>query len=124
MYLFNKIDVDTDGLIDWDDFTDYILLRGKEQKIMQDEANNQLFDIDHGGAFRFSDPVSTPHRDNILKINYSPASKRFLTVSKDGTVCFWSEKFRLLKLFKNVGYSPILCLKKGSKLIRINQFHR
>lgn len=80
---------------------------------MQDEANNQLFDIDNGSSFRVSEPLSTPHRDNILKINYSPTNKRFLTVSKDGTVCSWSEHFRLLKSFKNVGYSNILLLKNS-----------
>lgn len=85
-----------------------MLLRAQEQKLMQDEANNQLFDLDYGSASRFADPLSTPHRDNILKINYSPANKRFLTVSKDGTVCSWSENLRLLKSFKNVGYSSIL----------------
>lgn len=103
VYLFNKIDVDTDGLIDWDDFTDYMLLRAQERKMMQDEESNQLFGIDASSAFRSIDPVSTPHRDNILKISYSTATKKFLTVSKDGVVCYWSENLRLLKSFKNVG---------------------
>lgn len=67
---------------------------------MQDEERNQLFSIDSGSAIRLTDPLSTPHRDNIVKIGYSPTTKKFLTVSKDGIVCYWSENLRLLKSFK------------------------
>jgi hypothetical protein len=104
LYIFNKIDVDCDGLIDWDELTDYMLLRAHERKNMRDEERNQLFGIDTGNALTFADPLSTPHRDNILKINYSSTTKKFLTVSKDGIVCYWSENFRLVKSFKNLGY--------------------
>ena len=104
-YLFNKIDVDTDGYIDWDDFSDYMLLRAQGKKLMKEESENQLFTTEYGTVFGLAQPLSTPHRDNILKIHFSLAWKRFLTVSKDGTVCQWSENLKLLRSFKNVGYS-------------------
>ena len=102
LILFNKIDANTDNLIDWDDFSEFMLLRAEGQKIMKEEAETQLFSEDAGSR---SEPIQTPHRDMICKLHYSPQSKRFLTVSKDGTVCYWSEHLRLLRSFKNVGYA-------------------
>lgn len=99
--LFNKIDVDTDDRINWDDFSEFMLLRAEGQKQMKEESETQLFVVD-GQA-----PHPTPHRDFICKIHYSPSARRFVTVSRDSTIAYWSETLRLQRSFKNVGYANL-----------------
>jgi hypothetical protein len=95
--MFNKIDTNTDDLIDWDDFSEFMLLRAEGQKLMKESDETQLFETS------ISQGLNTPHMDAIMRIHYSTASKRFVTVSRDSTVCYWSESLRLQRVFKSVG---------------------
>jgi hypothetical protein len=114
--LFNKIDADTDDKIDWDDFSEFMLLRAEGQKQMREESETQLFVVDG------QDPHPTPHRDFICKILYSPSARRFVTVSRDSTIAYWSDTLRLQRSFKNVGY-VIFQITVDSPLL-ITQRHR
>jgi hypothetical protein len=99
--LFNKIDVDSRNRITWDEFSEFMLTRSEGQKNMREEDETQLFVSDQGGH---SGPIQTPHRDMIIQIRYNPTTKRFISVSRDGTVCYWNDHFRMQRCYKNIGY--------------------
>jgi Ca2+-binding EF-hand superfamily protein len=44
--LFMKIDTDLNGIISWDDFSNYMLLRAEGEKNMKEDAESQLFHLD------------------------------------------------------------------------------
>lgn len=96
--LFLKIDTDLNNSINWDDFSTFMLLRAEGQKKMREEAESQLFSLDPSMIHRL--PLSTPHRDHIGVILHLPVFKRYITVGRDGIVCYWSEAFKLLRKFK------------------------
>jgi hypothetical protein len=78
-----------------------MLLRAEGQKIMKETDETQLFVTDLASGSRI---INTPHMDAILRIQYSQNSRKFISVSRDSTVCYWSENLRLQRQFKSVGY--------------------
>ncbi|KAJ3045801.1 WD40 repeat domain 95, partial [Rhizophlyctis rosea] len=95
--LFMKIDANTDDAIDWDEFSTFMLLRAEGQTAMREAAETRLFNADT------MTKIVTPHRETINKILYLSGHKRFMTCSRDGTVCYWSDKMKLQRSYKNIG---------------------
>jgi Ca2+-binding EF-hand superfamily protein len=69
--LFMKIDTDLNGIISWDDFSNYMLLRAEGEKTMREEEETQLFRLDQTKLHRL--PLITLHKDHIGKIVYIPS---------------------------------------------------
>jgi hypothetical protein len=98
--LFMKIDANTDNAVDWDEFSTFMLLRAEGENEMAEEEDKILFDQDAVNNVRSH--VVTPHRDLIKKIIYIPQMNKYLTCSRDGTVCFWSESLKLQRCLRNL----------------------
>ncbi|KAJ1533653.1 EF-hand calcium binding domain 8, partial [Nowakowskiella sp. JEL0078] len=113
MILFMKIDANTDNSIDWDEFSTFMLLRAEGQNSMREDEETALFNTDPLSRRKFNFP--TPHKDMIEKILWLPNLKRYITCSREGTVCYWSDKLKVQRTFRNVGaeINANLLLKKG-----------
>ena len=98
--LFMQIDANTDNEVDWDEFSTFILLREERQSKMRDDATIQLFDVPTN---MMSFPkFQTRHRDAIVSIIFMQNPSRFITCSREGTVCYWTEKLKLQRLFNGI----------------------
>ncbi|KAI8898271.1 WD40-repeat-containing domain protein [Globomyces pollinis-pini] len=97
--MFMKIDSNTDNLIDWDDFSTYMLLRAEGQKQMIEAQEIQLFEVDENNSKRHT--TNTQHREMIVRVQYIESMKRYMTVCREGTICYWNERLKLQRSFKN-----------------------
>ncbi|KAI8923511.1 WD40-repeat-containing domain protein [Entophlyctis helioformis] len=96
--LFMKIDANTDNAIDWDDFSTYMLLRAEGQKLMREEAETKLFD-----AESTRHPIATAHKDVIVRIQFIDSLKRYMSCSREGTLCYWNDRLKLQRAYRNAG---------------------
>ncbi|KAI9028481.1 WD40-repeat-containing domain protein [Hyaloraphidium curvatum] len=94
--LFMKIDTDTNGTLDWDEFSAFILKRSEGQQSMEEEAQKRTFDHDPLNPRR---PTATPHVDIIKRIVHFPENRRFATIGRDGTECLWNWDLGLIQSF-------------------------
>ncbi|KAJ3343207.1 hypothetical protein HDU83_005796 [Entophlyctis luteolus] len=117
--MFMKIDANTDNSVDWDEFSTFILLREERQSKMREEASVQLFEVPN--LMNPKPKIITPHHESVVAIAHLETSKKFVTASREGTVCFWSDKFRLQKTFLNVGYVGTLILIRAHDTLRTLQ---
>ncbi|XP_063064316.1 WD repeat-containing protein on Y chromosome-like isoform X2 [Engraulis encrasicolus] len=108
--LFMKVDTNCDGTVDWDEYLNYMLLEYREKDSLQ-KQNRPLY---------FPKPlkvVPVAHCEPIVRIQFHPyqapqADKkvgekgavpktrmhgRYLTVSRDGILNYWSERFKLTR---------------------------
>ncbi|KAJ3325279.1 hypothetical protein HDU76_013215 [Blyttiomyces sp. JEL0837] len=97
--LFMQIDANTDNTVDWDEFSTFMLLRAERQSKMLEEASTQLFDVPN--PLLSIPKVMTPHRESIVNIIFLPASSRYVTCSREGTVCYWSDKLKMQSKRRN-----------------------
>ncbi|KAJ3296878.1 hypothetical protein HDU79_005460 [Rhizoclosmatium sp. JEL0117] len=97
--LFMKIDANTDNAVDWDEFSTFMLLRAERQTKMLEEASTSLFE---DNPMSPTPKIHTPHHESITSILFLEQHRKFVTASREGTVCFWSDKFRLQKCYLNV----------------------
>ncbi|KAI8912193.1 WD40-repeat-containing domain protein [Powellomyces hirtus] len=95
--LFCQVDANMDEAVDWDEFSTFMLLRAEGQSIMREQAETQLFD--EAGA---KNPVS-PHKDHVVRISWLEKVGKYLTCGRDGTVCIWSDRWKMQRCFMNVG---------------------
>ncbi|KAI8904018.1 WD40-repeat-containing domain protein [Gorgonomyces haynaldii] len=63
--------------------------------------------------------TSNPHKDMIVKIQYLSAAGRYMTVSREGTVAFWKENF---KLQRSQVKDP-KDMYKGGKIVSVRWVH-
>ena len=42
--LFRKVDISSDGLVDWEEFSSYILLRLQERELMRTSSSSKVFE--------------------------------------------------------------------------------
>ncbi|KAI8610964.1 hypothetical protein BC830DRAFT_1143331 [Chytriomyces sp. MP71] len=103
--LFMKIDANTDNAIDWEEFSTFMLLRAERQSQMQEEAITQLFEVPN--PMNPTPRHISPHRESIVNVLYLEHNRKYVTCSREGTVCFWSDKFRLQKCYLNVGLKTL-----------------
>ncbi|KAG5281841.1 hypothetical protein AALO_G00049380 [Alosa alosa] len=106
--IFMKVDTNCDGSVDWDEYLNYMLLEYREKDSLQ-KQNRPLY---------FPKPlkvVPVAHCEPIVRIQFHPfqslqADKkggnapktrmqlgRYLTVSRDGILNYWSERFKLTR---------------------------
>ncbi|CEP03071.1 unnamed protein product (mitochondrion) [Plasmodiophora brassicae] len=90
-HLFMKIDANSDGTVDWDEFTHFLLMENQAN-----EFNDTSFDE------LVPSPVPEPadnahhyHRDMIETVLYIPKTDKYVTSSRDGTFKVWNCKDRL-----------------------------
>eukprot|EP01083_Nonionella_stella_P100616 284025_1 len=87
-HLFMKIDANSDGSVDWDEFTNYLLMENQGFDKMEDDSYDELVraNIEPASNRAFH------HRDMVTSILHLPKEKQYLTVSRDGTCRLWSSE--------------------------------
>ncbi|XP_067040016.1 cilia- and flagella-associated protein 337-like [Acropora muricata] len=93
--IFMKVDANCDGTVDWEEFCSYMLLETQLKDVMTSEDREM----------EFPNPareIPSSHRDAITRITYLPKLShatddpsdsnggRYVSVSKEGTLHFWS----------------------------------
>ncbi|XP_072171177.1 cilia- and flagella-associated protein 337-like [Diadema setosum] len=91
--LFMKIDFNSEGSIDWDEFCTYMQLEYEEKE----EAYLRKKEVDlHTPALI----LNSPHREAVLRVT-NMSDGTCVTTSQDGTIAFWSGNMEL-KRWKSV----------------------
>ncbi|KAK3091806.1 hypothetical protein FSP39_022754 [Pinctada imbricata] len=101
--LFMKVDANCDGTVDWEEYVTYNLLEYKERTQMIEMLRDRPFPQE-------TKEIPSRHRDTIVRVAVYPtvhkkASKcvldystgRFVTLSKEGIISFWTPKMKLVK---------------------------
>ncbi|KAI8902061.1 WD40-repeat-containing domain protein [Globomyces pollinis-pini] len=96
--LFMKIDANSDGTMDWDEFSTYMMTVNSEN----DESHNLIDE-------RRRKLVNGPHRDMIIRIDYVPKERKYLSVSRDGMVCLWSLSMKLYRTINTREFNARQC---------------
>ncbi|CAH8527489.1 unnamed protein product [Heterobilharzia americana] len=79
--LFSKIDITSDGFVDWDKFASYLLLEFYEQDNRQKILNvPQWKDLKS---------IKSPHKGNLQKIVFLKNISRYLSISREGLATLW-----------------------------------
>jgi WD40 repeat protein len=84
--LFMKIDANSDGTMDWDEFSTYMMTVNGEE-----EEGHALIEE------RRKKSHNTPHRDMVVSISFVTKERKYLTVSRDGTICIWTLSLKLIR---------------------------
>ncbi|KAL7885002.1 hypothetical protein AOLI_G00077720 [Acnodon oligacanthus] len=139
--IFMKVDSNCDGILEWDDYLDYMFLEYKQKDILQ-QKNQPLY---------FPKPlmiVPADHHDVIVQVQFCslqhPTCKetldlgeqgtavgsvnggRYLSISQNGTLNVWSESFKLQRSVniskmahtagQPISVTNMLCLSNISQL--------
>ena len=87
-HLFMKIDANSDGSVDWDEFTNFMLLENQAAADMSDRSySERLTEDDPNGD---PNPKHLHHRDMMDGILHLTKQEKLVTNSRDGTVRVWS----------------------------------
>ncbi|KAI9330378.1 WD40-repeat-containing domain protein [Zopfochytrium polystomum] len=98
--LFMQVDANTDNAVDWEEFSTFMLLRAERQTKMREEASIQLFDVP---STMLSFPkLQTRHHEAIIAVIFVPGQNRFITCSREGTLCVWTESLKLQRCFTSI----------------------
>lgn len=103
--LFMKVDANCDGVVDWEEYVTYNLLEYQERTIMYEMLKDKPFPPEIR-------EIGSRHRDMIVRISFFPsiqkrihsgtidyATGKYVTLSKEGVVSFWSLKMKHLKSY-------------------------
>jgi len=97
-HLFMKIDANSDGTVDWEEFLNFLLLE-------QAGLENSNFDQQRDTLVREtmqSDNYQRNHQDMISSILHFPSQSRYVTGSLDGTIKVWdTSTFEIKKTVLN-----------------------
>jgi len=95
-----KIDANSDGSVDWDEFTQFYLLENQAAAEMTDRTySERLQEIDPKSCD--PNPKTAHHRDMIESILHVNRQEKLFTSSRDGTVRVWhASTLNHLKTFR------------------------
>lgn len=89
-HLFMKIDANSDGSVDWDEFTNFMLLENQAAADMSDRSYaERLQELDPKVD---PNPKHLHHRDMMEGILQLPKLDKLFTHSRDGTVRVWNAR--------------------------------
>ncbi|XP_065065751.1 WD repeat-containing protein on Y chromosome-like isoform X2 [Rhopilema esculentum] len=88
--LFRKIDRSHEGLINWDNFCTYIIMRYQEQDLSS--SSREIPFIAKPRVIKFPNIKETISK---VMLDYNPT--RFVTISKEGIIGIWSMNFELMR---------------------------
>ncbi|XP_069035623.1 cilia- and flagella-associated protein 337 isoform X2 [Lepisosteus oculatus] len=110
--IFMKVDTNCDGNVDWDEYLNYMLLEYREKDSLQQQTRPLYFPkplkivpVAHCEVIvrlQFY-PFQTPQADKKDSGEQSGLPKartqlgRYLSISRDGILYYWSERFKLLR---------------------------
>lgn len=82
--LFMKIDANSDGSVDWDEFSAYMVTVSEHGEALIDVLNEKKRSI-----------IASPHKDMIMKIEYVTKERKYISISRDGIICIWTATLKL-----------------------------
>ena len=91
IHLFMKIDANSDGSVDWDEFTQFMLLENQAAADMSDRSFAVRY-MEQDPRLCDPNPKSVHHRDmieQILLIGKGTQQEKLVTSARDGTVRVW-----------------------------------
>ena len=86
-FLFMKMDTNQDTEVDWDEFCTYMMSGLQEKDDLDNERENPVMIC----PWLFE----TNHRREIVRVVAVPSPPRFLTVSVDGHIMYWTQKMKM-----------------------------
>ncbi|KAI9222237.1 WD40-repeat-containing domain protein [Blastocladiella britannica] len=85
--LFMKIDANSDGTVSWDEFSTFVVMvGGLDQEYVKSVVDEKVRKL-----------VDSSHKDLIKRIDYVTKERKYVSISRDGCVCMWSPKLKLLR---------------------------
>ncbi|KAI8614723.1 WD40-repeat-containing domain protein [Chytriomyces sp. MP71] len=94
--LFMKIDANSDGTVDWDEFSTYMMAGA------MGETENFMSVIDE----KIRRLINGPHKDMIKKIDFVPKERKYITVSREGIVGLYGLNLKLQKTIDTKKFTP------------------
>ena len=108
--LFRRMDSNLNGEVDWDEFSDFMLLESSSG--MEEETKGNAYQIGCITHDQFN------HYSSINHVAYSEDQKRYFTSSLDGTIRVWNAKqsnpTHLRTIFNNDGWINDMILLRSA----------
>ncbi|CAF0769160.1 unnamed protein product [Adineta steineri] len=90
--LFESVDVTKEGYISWDKLAEYTML-----KLADNDDRQKATSIPN---WKGGKSLINAHRDSIKRILHMDSFGRYVSMSKEGTVCIYNDELQLYKTFK------------------------
>ncbi|KAL3315300.1 WD repeat-containing protein 49 [Cichlidogyrus casuarinus] len=97
--LFDSIDTTSENFVNWDKLANYWLLKYYERDIFSLNAESDW------SSLKYLSP--TLHHSSINRFDQMKNTNKYFSLSKDGTICFWTMH---LKLFKTIRVTTDSCM--------------
>ncbi|KAJ3217574.1 WD40 repeat domain 95 [Dinochytrium kinnereticum] len=107
--LFMKIDANSDGTVDWDEFSTYMMTGA-----MENDNGNSVIDE------KIRKFINGPHKDMIRRIDFIAKERRYLTVSREGTVCIWGQNLKLQRIINTREFTQSMSWVSDSVFMQDN----
>jgi hypothetical protein len=86
--MFMKVDANSDGTVDWEEFSNFMLLENEGAGRLGDDLGFAGFTAPDELALS-SDAALYAHRDTISRLRYARGCDRYISTSRDGLIRIW-----------------------------------
>ncbi|CAF3375554.1 unnamed protein product [Rotaria socialis] len=90
--LFECVDVTKEGVISWDKLATYLML-----KLYDNDDREKASSVPN---WKSGKNLMNAHRDSVKRIQHMDSFNRYISISKEGTVCIYNDEMQLYKTFK------------------------
>ncbi|CAF0722370.1 unnamed protein product [Rotaria sordida] len=90
--LFECVDVTKEGFISWDKLATYLML-----KLYDNDDREKASSVPN---WKSGKSILNAHRDSVKRIQHMDSFSRYISISKEGTVCIYNDEMQLYKTFK------------------------
>uniref|UniRef100_A0A6U6E0C0 EF-hand domain-containing protein n=1 Tax=Guillardia theta TaxID=55529 RepID=A0A6U6E0C0_GUITH len=115
--LFMQIDANSDGVVDWNEFSTYMLMESQMSGSLVSEKISKFFISDTSGLKQDDENSHNEHVDCLV---IEPSGPSYITSSKDGTIRIWSQASLTLQKTISLGKTWVLALcllRHAAKLV-------
>mmetsp|Transcript_37768 Transcript_37768/g.61203 ORF Transcript_37768/g.61203 Transcript_37768/m.61203 type:complete len:933 (-) Transcript_37768:1406-4204(-) len=91
-HLFMKIDANSDGNVDWDEFSTFMLLESQGTAVLREGIVNEYHPMEAEADPNEKYDQKVYHSDMIDRILLLDRSEKYITTSRDGTLRVWNAK--------------------------------
>ncbi|UJR35381.1 hypothetical protein I4U23_028138 [Adineta vaga] len=90
--LFESVDCTKEGYISWDNLAEYIVL-----KLTDNDDRQKATSIP---SWKGGKSIVNAHRDSIKRIQHMDSFGRYISLSREGTICLYDDETQFYKTFK------------------------
>ena len=112
--LFRRMDANMDNMVDWDEFSDFMLLEGLSKDTQELTAHSFV------SRERMARPAQSQHTTSLRSIAFAPNLQKYYTASSDSTIRVWSETMqhqKTIRLEQTVLGLAVLSIGDGGMLV-------